>query len=103
LREIYRKHDKFYQRGRDCIEKVRGVLSFSLLFLLSFAAFLQILGFCSFLLLDGLFELVFDFGSFTCTHFILDPKFNLFAFRVISVLIKGEIEKPSGLCIGLFM
>jgi hypothetical protein len=26
LIEVFRKHDKFYQWGRECIEKFRGVL-----------------------------------------------------------------------------
>jgi hypothetical protein len=34
---------------------------------------------------------------------ILDPKFKLCAFGVVNVLIKREIEKPSGLCLGLFV
>jgi hypothetical protein len=33
----------------------------------------------------------------------LNPKFKLCAFGVVNVLIKGEIEKSSGLCIGLFV
>jgi hypothetical protein len=70
LREVCVKYDKFYQRGEfalrklggvlsfyflPCIEKVMGVLSFSLLFQLSFAAFLPILGFCGSLILDDHF------------------------------------------------
>jgi hypothetical protein len=50
LRKVCGKHDKLYLRGRACIEKVRGVLSFSLLFHLSFASFLPILEFSSVLL-----------------------------------------------------
>jgi hypothetical protein len=41
--------------GDIALIKLGGVLSFSLIFHLSFAAFLPIIGFCGFLLLDGLF------------------------------------------------
>jgi hypothetical protein len=36
-------------------------------------------------------------------HVILNPKFKHCAFGLVNVLIKGEIEKPSGLCLGLFV
>jgi hypothetical protein len=36
-------------------------------------------------------------------HLILNLKFKLCAFGVVGVLIKGEIEKPSALCIDLFV
>jgi hypothetical protein len=34
---------------------------------------------------------------------ILNLKFKPCAFGVVNILIKGEIEKPSGLCLGLFV
>jgi hypothetical protein len=78
------------------------VLSFSLH--LSFAAFLPILGCCSFLLLDDLFSsFSLVLGHSFVLHLILNPKFNLCAIGVVNLLIKGEIEKPSGLCLGLFV
>jgi hypothetical protein len=41
------KHDKFYLRGGElALRMLGGVLSFSLLFHLSFVAFLPILEFC---------------------------------------------------------
>jgi hypothetical protein len=59
LREVCGKHDKFYLRGELALRKLGGVLrnlggvlSFSLPFHLSFAAFLPILEFCSALLDD---------------------------------------------------
>jgi hypothetical protein len=42
-------------------------------------------------------------GHSLVLHLILNPKFKLCAFRVVNVLIKGEIEKPSGLCLSLFV
>jgi hypothetical protein len=36
-------------------------------------------------------------------HLILNPKFKLCAFGVVNVLIKGEIKKPSVLCVGVFV
>jgi hypothetical protein len=43
------------ERERACIEKVRGALSFSLFFHLSFAASCQLLVFCGSLILDDHF------------------------------------------------
>jgi hypothetical protein len=48
------------------MEKVRGVLSFSLLFHLSFAPFLPNLGFCGSLILDDNFLTLFSLWSFSC-------------------------------------
>jgi hypothetical protein len=42
-------------------------------------------------------------GHSLVLHLILDLKFKLCAFGVVNVVIKGEIEKPSGLCFGLFV
>jgi hypothetical protein len=33
----------------------------------------------------------------------LNPKFKFCAFGVVNVLFKGEIEKPSGIFLGLFV
>jgi hypothetical protein len=70
---------------------------------LPFAAFLPIFGFYGFLLLDDFFELFLVLGHSIVLHFILNPKFKLCAFGVVDVLIKREIEKPSGLCLDLFV
>jgi hypothetical protein len=79
-------------------------VSFSLLFYLSFAPFLPILGSCGFLLLDDLFlRLYFVLVHSIVLHLILNLKFKLCAFGVVNILIKGEIEKSSGLCLGLFV
>jgi hypothetical protein len=43
-----------------------------------------------------IFELVFGLWSFSCTSFELESEIQLCAFGVVNVLIKGEIEKPSG-------
>jgi hypothetical protein len=48
-----------------------------------------------------IFELVF--GHLVVLHLNLNSKFKLCAFGVVNVLIKGEIEKPSSLCLGLFV
>jgi hypothetical protein len=42
-------------------------------------------------------------GHSLMLHLILNPKFKLCEFRVVNVLIEGEIEKLSGLCLGLFV
>jgi hypothetical protein len=42
-------------------------------------------------------------GHSIVLHLILNLKFKLCAFGVVNVLIKGEIEKPSSLCLGLFV
>jgi hypothetical protein len=42
-------------------------------------------------------------GHSLVLHLILNPKFKFCAFRVVNVLIKGEIEKPSDLCLSLFV
>jgi hypothetical protein len=55
LREVYEKHDKFYQRGRACIEKVRGSVELLFVFLFVFAAFLPNLEFCGSIILDDHF------------------------------------------------
>jgi hypothetical protein len=34
---------------------------------------------------------------------VLNSKFKLCALGVVNVLIKGEIEKPSSLCLGLYV
>jgi hypothetical protein len=72
------------------LRKLGGVLSFSLPFYLSVHAFLSILGFCGSLILV-VFQLV------------LNLKFKLCAPEVVNVLIKGEIEKSSVLCLGFYV
>jgi hypothetical protein len=51
-----------------------------------------------FLLLHDLLKLVLAFGLLVVFHVVLDSKFKL---CVVNVLIKGEIEKPSGQYLGL--
>jgi hypothetical protein len=70
------------------------ILSSSLLFLL-FAAFHAISSPCVFLLLDDLLKLFFSFWSSSYASYVLDSNSN-FVLSVVNVLIKGEIEKPSG-------
>jgi hypothetical protein len=79
--------------GEFALRKLGGVLSFPLLFHLSFAAFLPILEFCGFLLLDYLFLSLSFFCHSLVLHLILNPKFKLCIFGVANVLIKEEIEK----------
>jgi hypothetical protein len=43
------------------------------------------------------------FGHLVVLHFILNPKFKLCSFGVVNVLIKGEIEKPSGFYFGIYV
>jgi hypothetical protein len=43
------------------------------------------------------------FGYLVVLHLVLNSKFRLYALVVVNVLIKGEIEKPSGLCLGLYV
>jgi hypothetical protein len=45
------------------------------------------------------FSLTFDLLD--VLHVVFDSKFKLYAFCVVNVLIKGEIEKPSGQYHGL--
>jgi hypothetical protein len=45
--------------------------------------------------------------SWVCAHLVvlqvvLNSKFKLCVLGVVNVLIKGEIEKPSGLYLGLY-
>jgi hypothetical protein len=75
-----------------------------LLFYLSVVTFLPILCFCDSLILDDHFLcLSLVLGHSLMLHLILNSKFKLCAFGVANVLTKGDIEKPSGLCLGLFM
>jgi hypothetical protein len=49
------------------------------------------------------FLIFFGFlGFLAVLHGILDSKFKFYAF-VVNGLIKGEIEKPSGQCLGLIV
>jgi hypothetical protein len=49
-----------------------------------------------FLLLDDLLELFFGFRSSSCASFGLGFKIQTLCICVVNVLIKGEIDKPSG-------
>jgi hypothetical protein len=62
-----------FSKERAYIEKVRGVYSFSLLFHLSFAAFLLILDFCGSLILDDHF--LACLWSFSCAS--IDLRFKI--------------------------
>jgi hypothetical protein len=53
-----------------------------------------------FLLLDDLLEFFFPFGLLAVLRGVLDSNFKLCAFAA-NGLIKGEIEKPCGQCLGL--
>jgi hypothetical protein len=71
-------------------------LSFSLPFLLvcRFSYHLLVLWF--FLLLDDLLELFFSFRTSSCASCGLGFEIQTLCLCVVNVLIKGEIEKPSG-------
>jgi hypothetical protein len=74
-------------------------LSFSLLFFVCrFSYHLLVL---RFFLLDDLLELFFGFWSSSCASYGLGFKIQTFCLCVVNVLIKGEIEKPSGQYLGL--
>jgi hypothetical protein len=49
-----------------------------------------------FLLLDDLLELFFGFWSFSCAPCSIGFEIQTLCRYVVNVLIKGEIEKPSG-------
>jgi hypothetical protein len=70
-------------------------LRFSLLFpwLIIFVPFVA---FVVFFLLDDLLELFFGCWSSSCASCGLRFEIQTLCFCVINVLIKGEIEKPSG-------
>jgi hypothetical protein len=70
--------------------------AFSLVY--RFSSHLLVLRF--FLFLDDLLQLFFVFWSSSCASYVPNSKFKLCAF-VLSVLIKGEIEKPGGQYLGL--
>jgi hypothetical protein len=76
-------------------------LSFSLPFLLvcRFSYHLLVLWF--FLLLDDILQFLFGFWSFSCASCDLGFKIQTLCLCVVHVLIKGEIEKPSGQYLGL--
>jgi hypothetical protein len=86
------------------LRKLGGVLNFSLFFHLLFTAFLPNFKFCLSAILDDHFLSL----SLVCDHLVvlqlvLNSKFKLCALEVVNVLIKGEIEKPSSLCLGLYV
>jgi hypothetical protein len=76
-------------------------LSLSLAFSLvcCFSCHLLVLQF--FLLLDDLLEPFFGFWSSSCASCCLRFKIQTLCLCVVNVLIKGEIEKPSGQYHGL--
>jgi hypothetical protein len=57
---------------------------------------LPFVGFMVFLLLDDLVELSFDFWSSRCASCGLRIEIQTLFLGVVNILIKGEIEKPSG-------
>jgi hypothetical protein len=75
-------------------------LSFSFFSLVCrFSCHLLVLWF--FLLLDDLFELFFAFLFSSCASCSLGFEIQTLCLCVVNVLIKGEIEKPSGQYFGL--
>jgi hypothetical protein len=54
-----------------------------------------------FLLLDDLLELFFGFWSSSCASCGRRFKIQTLCICVVNILIKGEIEKPSGQYLGL--
>jgi hypothetical protein len=67
-----------------------------LCFFFGLMLFLPFVGLWFFLLLDDLLELLFDFWSSSCASCVLGFKIQTLCLCVVNVLIKGEIEKPSG-------
>jgi hypothetical protein len=53
------------------------------------------------LLLNDLLELLFGFWSFSCASYGLGFEIQTLCLCVVNVLIKEEIEKPSGQYLGL--
>jgi hypothetical protein len=108
-----------YLRGSACIESVMRFLiqeGFWVWSFLAHSAFLALLchlawfaAFRAFCWLCGfsffwmaLFSFSWLFGLLAELHGVLDSNFKLCAF-VVKVLIKGEIEKPSGQLLGLIV
>jgi hypothetical protein len=81
----------------------RGSFEFELFFSFSlvchFSCHLLVLSF--FLLLDDLLEVFFGFWSSSCASCGLGFKTQTLCLCVVNVLIKGDIEKPSGQYLGL--
>jgi hypothetical protein len=70
---------------------------------LALPLFVPVLAFVNFSLLDDLLKLFFGFlGLLATLHGVLDSNFKLCTF-VVNGLIKGEIEKPSGLFLGVIV
>jgi hypothetical protein len=63
--------------------------------------FLPFVGFAVLLFLDGFLELFFGFWSSSCASCGLGFEIQTWCLCVVNVLIKGEIEKPSGQYLGL--
>jgi hypothetical protein len=81
--------------GRICF---KGSFEFELYFVFSlichFSCYLLVL--CFFILLDDILELLFGFWSSSCVSCGLKFEIQTLCLCVVNVLIKGEIEKPSG-------
>jgi hypothetical protein len=74
-----------------------GLLSLSFFcFLFGLPFFLPFVDFAVFFLLDDLLELFFCCWSSSCASCGLGFKIQTLCLCVVNVLIKGEIEKPSG-------
>jgi hypothetical protein len=86
--------------GRVCF---RGSFEFELFFAFSlvccFSCHLLVL--CFFLLLDDILELFFGFWSSSYASCGLGFEIQTLCLCVVTVVIKGEVEKPSGQDLGL--
>jgi hypothetical protein len=77
------------------------VLFLPFLLVCRFSYYLLVLRF--FLLLDDLLELFFTFWSSSYASYGLGFKIQTLCLCAVNVLIKREIEKPSGQYLGLFV
>jgi hypothetical protein len=98
----------FFSKKSERYRVLRGVcfkgsFEFEFFFAFSlvcrFSCHLLVLWF--FLLLDDLLELFFGFWSSSCASCGLGFKTQTLCLCVVNVLIKGDIEKPSGQYLGL--
>jgi hypothetical protein len=81
----------------------RGSFVFELFFAFSLVCYVSchLLVLPFFLLLDDLLEVFFGLWSSSCASCGLGFEIQTLCLCVVNVLIKGEIEKPSGQYIGL--
>jgi hypothetical protein len=79
------------------------VLNFSLLFHLSFAAFLPNLEFCSSLTLDDHFELVFGLWSFSCASIGLEFEIQDFVHLELSMYSSRGRLRNQVVCVLVYM